>query len=166
MKLFKATVMALSMMMLTSMSANALEEHDCTCDDSHVSFEQVCESVLDFERNSESTVIDTNHICTFYKDIIIYSREAYGKGTRSGSKCFKAFYCTYKCDSCPKTRVVLESSSIPSPHDHCLLYSATCNGTVQTHYFKCWSCYYNAGVTRTLRCPKATHSGPCRFLPV
>lgn len=75
-------------------------------------------------------------------------------------------YCrvdTYVCQVCgsPDQKTV----GLGQYREHNAVYvSASCNGTTQTHNMRCNTCA--TSYSKTVRCPKAPHSGSCTVLPV
>lgn len=67
----------------------------------------------------------------------------------------------YKCRYC--TSAYTDEDETIGAHNY-TLRTATCNGTTQTHYYKCTKCKHE--ITETMRCPNAVHSGSCSHLPV
>ena len=68
------------------------------------------------------------------------------------------------CDSCGhEERSRANDDVVAYPHSP-VVYSATCNGRVQTHYMHCINCSYSLG-SKTVACPNAPHTGDCIALP-
>ncbi len=68
-------------------------------------------------------------------------------------------YCCTRCGYCYNT---YEYAQQPTAHSGSA-YSASCNGTTQTIVRNCVYC--GRDYTTTQRCPMATHSGECQWLP-
>ncbi len=69
----------------------------------------------------------------------------------------------YKCSKCKTIDTERITHAGDLSHDGYYV-SASCNGTTQTHVLYCPSCHSN--YTKTISCPKATHSGDCHWLPI
>lgn len=80
----------------------------------------------------------------------------------TSTTCQRRAVTTKTCTKCGQTTVTY---SYTSPMNHSgYITDATCNGTQQTHTYKCRYCgtYYK----KIVKCPGAGHSGSCHYLPI
>lgn len=92
-----------------------------------------------------------------YDEAVVQTTYEY---SRNG--CVKVVTRHYKCRYCTSAYTAPpEETTLPHNYN---LYDATCDGTTQTHYYKCSRCKHID--TESVRCPNAVHSGTCTRLPV
>lgn len=113
---------------------------------------------------TRSSDIEPCIICGFYDWTPIsgsFVPNKYVKRTATG--CTKYVKTTYQCNRCDSTTTNTEPASTSTDHIPSI-YDATCNGTTQTLYKRCYTCRYDLG-TSPQTCPGGPHSGNCSYLP-
>lgn len=80
----------------------------------------------------------------------------------TATTCCRRTVTTKTCTKCGETQVTYGYSSA-MPHLF-VCFSATCNGTMQTHNCRCKYC--TKTIVRKVPCPGGPHTGLCAYLPV
>lgn len=80
------------------------------------------------------------------------------------TQCKKTVTVTRVCTKCAEVNQI---SDVTYPPHEKFIYNATCNGTVQTHFYKCCKCGSYC-CTEWIACPGANinHQSGCQWLPV
>lgn len=93
----------------------------------------------------------------------IYARGVQNRGAIyvDNTGCRKYILFSYGCTKCGYCYTSYEHAAQPTAHSGSA-YSASCNGTTQTVVHNCNHC--KEDYTKLVRCPMATHTGPCQWL--
>ncbi len=150
---FAALFLTLALLFSFSIPALAAETPDHNCE---------TDAACDGDTIDES--VSPLGSCTSHTRTITSTVVRHGGIYISASVCKSYWKETRTCTKCGRTEFVQYYYVQNDTHDP-VVYSASCNGTIQTWLNECYQCGHSMPTT-TRKCPGRPHGGLCNYLPV